>query len=957
MPSGGDVTIDKPILLDINTAPMGKITIASGGRLVFDPATSPLRLSANMIELTAGELWIGSEDCPYTGDAEVLLTGKRDESEDAPSEQKAVLVREGVLEIHGKPKLSWTSLAATVPKTSRKEMTKGAIYSVIDDDKGIVGKGIFMLEFNSTGHRVRNWLGVRKPSKFVHRKKNIGNIFVLVIKGKVNFVNNFSSEDVAAGFEELCYDGQRRSAIRDMVQGELNTFAAICHIGFPGNSVEVAGTVSNDRSQTGMLVKRIGDVEFAAMSVVSLPGSRAIDRVEILSYPAGGASSTEVTLTTVDSVRSWQVGDRIVLSSTDFDYNQAEEFEILECGSCTEHEVKIRGPVLYTHWGEVTDGVDMRGEVGVLSRNVRIHGETENVCYGDNLCDTFGYDTFGGQIKILENFTSVRIENAELYSMGQQSVLGSYPIHFHMCLDTSGKDVYIRSNSIHNTFSRCVTIHGTHNVTVEDNIAYHHLGHCYFVEDGGEQDNKFIGNLGLSTRTGTLLPTDKVDMVSTFWIANPDNELIGNRAAGSNGIGIWYLIAFFPTGPSANVDMGLKPGQPFHTKLSPFSGNRAHSNRRFGLRLADILYDDGTVKSAKYKPLEDAANPDSDPAFLHLDDFVAYKNYEAVWIRTFWILCTNFRLAENTIGLIFASAKPTNLGLHYEMLANSRIVGDTDNKGEPEGAITLRSGEVVVLDRSRSRRNVQHPQLGVAFYRGTTHVVNTSFAGFKTNAIRGAGAIGKKPFNQYFTSPISSVRNVTFDFSDPAGGSRFFDGDGTIPVFKEKDGNRHNVVLDADGSLTTYRGASVVRPIPLLMNARCVLMPNWGPGAGICPDRFSRLNFDRTWRVPTFMTRDDLMSSETETPLAKKQISYALNTRESYILHFNTTVPRRFKITPYGLEKGLQQVVGICIGVDQKFKFKPKKAYSPAKSRAELMVDNSNSKFFYDSAVGVLTFR
>ncbi|KAF0287978.1 hypothetical protein FJT64_013623 [Amphibalanus amphitrite] len=97
------------------------------------------------------------------------------------------------------------------------------------------------------------------------------------------------------------------------------------------------------------------------------------------------------------------------------------------------------------------------------------------------------------------------------------------------------------------------------------------------------------------------------------------------------------------------------------------------------------------------------------------------------------------------------------------------------------------------------------------------------------NALRGAGAIGKKLFNEYFTSPISSVRNVTFDFADPDEGSRFFDGDGTVRGFKERDGNRHNIVLDVDGSLTTVAGTSVVRPLPLLLNARCVLMPTWGP--------------------------------------------------------------------------------------------------------------------------------
>jgi cell migration-inducing and hyaluronan-binding protein len=30
-----------------------------------------------------------------------------------------------------------------------------------------------------------------------------------------------------------------------------------------------------------------------------------------------------------------------------------------------------------------------------------------------------------------------------------------------------------------------VTVHGTNNVRVENNVAYNNVGHCYFLEDGG----------------------------------------------------------------------------------------------------------------------------------------------------------------------------------------------------------------------------------------------------------------------------------------------------------------------------------------------------------------------------------------------------------------------------------------------------------------------------------------
>ena len=53
-----------------------------------------------------------------------------------------------------------------------------------------------------------------------------------------------------------------------------------------------------------------------------------------------------------------------------------------------------------------------------------------------------------------------------------------------------------------------MTIHGSHGVLIQDNVGYDTRGHCFFTEDGGEKDTVFNGNLGLSTRTGVITPSD-----------------------------------------------------------------------------------------------------------------------------------------------------------------------------------------------------------------------------------------------------------------------------------------------------------------------------------------------------------------------------------------------------------------------------------------------------------------
>jgi len=40
-------------------------------------------------------------------------------------------------------------------------------------------------------------------------------------------------------------------------------------------------------------------------------------------------------------------------------------------------------------------------------------------------------------------------------------------------------------------------------------VGYNTLGHCFFLEDGNEQDNVLTHNLGLVTKAGSLLPSDR----------------------------------------------------------------------------------------------------------------------------------------------------------------------------------------------------------------------------------------------------------------------------------------------------------------------------------------------------------------------------------------------------------------------------------------------------------------
>ena len=49
---------------------------------------------------------------------------------------------------------------------------------------------------------------------------------------------------------------------------------------------------------------------------------------------------------------------------------------------------------------------------------------------------------------------------------------------------------------------------------------------------------------------GNPTSVGECNAISTYWVENPNNDLIGNVAAGSIQVGFWYILPYRPTGPS-----------------------------------------------------------------------------------------------------------------------------------------------------------------------------------------------------------------------------------------------------------------------------------------------------------------------------------------------------------------------------------------------------------------------
>jgi cell migration-inducing and hyaluronan-binding protein len=549
----------------------------------------------------------------------------------------------------------------------------------------------------------------------------------------------------------------------------------------------------------------------------------------------------------LESPPDWKVGDRIVVASTDFDPLQAEEAIVRSVSGAT---VAIEQPLKFSHWGTIQTiagtQLDERAEVGLLTRNIRIQGDDASTTTG-----------FGGHIIMLAGSIG-HIEGAELYHMGQRAKVARYPIHWHMAKHVPGQ--YARNNSIWKTFSRCVTIHGTHEATVQNNVCYDHLGHGYFLEDGVETKNLVTNNLGLVTRipavADRLLGSDS--RASTFWITNPDNTYRGNVAAGSLGIGFWVALPEHPTGFS--TDATIWPRQ---TPLGVFSDNVAHSNRDFALNVDQGPMPDGNVETTTYSP---RAVPGTSSAAVVADfhNFTAYKhNGRAVWLRTNNALLTGAILSDNLIGATFASSET--------FLRDAIIIGESANNATLPGNSTF-------------------PIRGYEFYDGRVGAERVRFVNFTPNSRRQASALGFNRSNGFnvstgnFASAIELIQSNSVFLEDPKA---------------DKDGDKNAVILDKDGSITGVGGSYVVANMPLLFSSSCTRRPEWN--SYVCPNRFVGLSVSSSSGeslAPFTAVRDDgAAGTLVGTPGNPKNANMSVIPGRSYKLDFTPGTPAKVQFS------------------------------------------------------------
>jgi hypothetical protein len=368
----------------------------------------------------------------------------------------------------------------------------------------------------------------------------------------------------------------------------------------------------------------------------------------------------------------WKVGDNIVIASTDFYHEHAEQREIATITpSATTTVITFNVPLEWQHFSGTETPLDWKGdavnfniraEVGLLTRNVKIQGDA-----GSSI------DKYGAHMMIhgkSEMGTRARVEYAEFTRVGQPKIVGRYPIHFHMNGDVT--DSYVIGNAVHESFARLCTIHAIQYLRVQKNVGYNIAGHNFFFEDGIEMNNVLEDNLAIHSRqVWSMLQTDIT--VASYWVTNPQNYLRRNRAAGGDFYGFWYEVKEHPDGPSANNDIcpqGMGVGE--------FVDNKAHSYVRFGLRVFKL-----TQKTNPCAPSRDDTL--IDPFTSNPSQTIFWKNFDSWKNQEDGVLCEfcgdmvfqNFNLADNKQSSF--NIHRSNYTANYVILSNARIIGKSIN--------------------------------------------------------------------------------------------------------------------------------------------------------------------------------------------------------------------------------------------------------------------------------------
>lgn len=623
----------------------------------------------------------------------------------------------------------------------------------------------------------------------------------------------------------------------------------------------------------------------------------------------------------------WSIGETLILGPTGFVASEAES-RLIKNVSSDRRTITVSEPFRFRHNGQSYSystpekssfkkqwNLDARAEIAVLDRNIIIKSA------GDPI--QLDKDLSGGHVMVMAT-AKAYVDGVQFSRLGQLGVMGRYPFHWHWAGNVRGQ--FIKNSSIHHSYQRCVTIHGTHEALVENNVCYNHFGHGFFLENGNEINNKIIGNLGMLTKRVAkgkgLLASDMGPInhprfagPSTFWITHPTNIVRDNVSSGSDGSGFWMsFVSRLKCAPGGNCDFAENPKEanvfPVRADTTDFSSNTAHSSE------VGITWDGAEEGPLMGNPLNPRAREITMAHYApqggvqKFNDLVVYKNiFAGVYFRGESVLFSNMIAADNNLSLFFA---------YNQAVHDSLIVGMSPNFQESEIATLIdHKRGMDVLDEKNTWAN--RPISGALLYDGPFELKRVHFADFGPRKVM---------FGKYDYTPVpfyngggagrwvNNTQQLTFS-PEPSRRVHFMDKD------QWHDTLWTTGLRDHDGSLTGTANTLVVPDHPLNRDPSCrdfdgALACDYSLGIVTAVDSQISLPYS-AMNVPFEVIRSDGAKNDLRTnqPYHNKT-GLILDKGYTYQLVFKPGILRKLRLQLYTEQVGLVSPPIELVGLGEK---------------------------------------
>ena len=399
------------------------------------------------------------------------------------------------------------------------------------------------------------------------------------------------------------------------------------------------------------------------------------------------AAAGDGWLVVAEEVGDWAAGQELVVVTSHYkdtrDFHRNERRTLASApvrlgpdlaGGDVYYALELDAPLDFYH----AANPHFQAEVALLSRPVVVRGaagDSRPAPWAPPFWDaTNGWvsghvDGYGAHVMVAGAAAAAELSGVELLRVGQTNRLARYPIHFHLAGEAGARS-RVSDCSIHESFYRCVAVHGTHGLRVERNVAFNATGFCYYLEDGVEERNEFRHNLaahihpiinpatgrmaGAESFTGTIqdlvvlqndthlkLPADV--SAAGFYVTNPYNTYVGNAAVGG-----WSGFAFPALDYPIKNHRHLRQVRPRKRPTGLFDGNVIHSTGYFWAN-GGAIYSGGELRHVadgddrlEYLPGRGMRKPTGDtawtPAAPETDRFYLVFKNTRVWASTTGVL-------------------------------------------------------------------------------------------------------------------------------------------------------------------------------------------------------------------------------------------------------------------------------------------------------------------------------